>query len=92
MNEGDFFLGTNIFSFFSFLFEKIDTQGGVLVRMRVYDTTFCVVCSHLSSGESPGVESKRNSEYHEILKRSSFTTPKAGLLHQPMPASALDHE
>ncbi len=46
--------------------------GAVAVRLRVYDSPLCVVCSHLASGDQEGDELKRNADYADILKRCQF--------------------
>jgi hypothetical protein len=48
--------------------------GAVAVRLRIYDSPLCVVCSHLASGDQEGDELKRNADYAEICKRCVFPT------------------
>lgn len=47
-------------------------QGSVSVSMSIYQTLFCFICTHLSAGEKPGDELKRNADVHDILRRTLF--------------------
>lgn len=42
------------------------------MSMSIYQTLFCFICSHLTSGEKEGDEHKRNADVHEIHKRTQF--------------------
>ena len=56
--------------------------------MSIYQTFFCFICTHLTSGEKDGDELKRNADVHEILRRTHFRSLSAiGL-----PKSIHDHE
>lgn len=44
----------------------------MLARLRVYDTSLCLLSAHLSSGENDGDELKRNYDYSEVVRRASF--------------------
>ncbi|KAJ6819801.1 type IV inositol polyphosphate 5-phosphatase 3-like isoform X3 [Iris pallida] len=66
----------------------IGNKGSVSVSMSIYQTPFCFICTHLSSGEKPGDEVRRNNDVHEIHRRTGFgTTPSMGL-----PRTIHDHE
>ncbi|KAK8572181.1 hypothetical protein V6N12_028242 [Hibiscus sabdariffa] len=66
----------------------IGNKGSVSVSMSVYQTLFCFICTHLTSGEKDGDEHKRNSDVYEILRRTHFHSRSAiGL-----PKSIHDHE
>ncbi|KEH26039.1 type IV inositol polyphosphate 5-phosphatase 3 isoform X3 [Medicago truncatula] len=66
----------------------IGNKGSVSVSMSIYQTLFCFICTHLTSGEKEGDELKRNSDVHEILRRTHFHSPSIiGL-----PKGILDHE
>ncbi|KAE8714283.1 Type I inositol 1,4,5-trisphosphate 5-phosphatase 1 [Hibiscus syriacus] len=66
----------------------IGNKGSVSVSMSIYQTLFCFICTHLTSGEKNGDEHKRNSDVHEILRRTHFHSRSAiGL-----PKSIHDHE
>lgn len=66
----------------------IGNKGSVSVSMSIYQTLFCFICTHLTSGEKEGDELKRNADVHEILRRTHFHSPSIiGL-----PKGILDHE
>ncbi|KAB2093010.1 hypothetical protein ES319_A02G067900v1 [Gossypium barbadense] len=66
----------------------IGNKGSISVSMSIYQTLFCFICTHLTSGEKDGDELKRNSDVHEILRRTHFHSRSAiGL-----PKSIHDHE
>ncbi|KAK8510669.1 hypothetical protein V6N12_055595 [Hibiscus sabdariffa] len=66
----------------------IGNKGSVSVSMSIYQTLFCFICTHLTSGEKDGDEHKRNFDVHEILRRTHFHSRSAiGL-----PKSIHDHE
>lgn len=60
--------------------------------MSLHRTTFCFVCSHLTSGEKEGDELKRNADVADILKSAQF--PKICKIpgSRKMPEKILDHE
>lgn len=59
--------------------------------MSVHQTTFCFVCTHLTSGEKEGDELRRNADVMEILKKSRF--PKViGIGDEKSPETILQHE
>ncbi|CAN1802105.1 Type IV inositol polyphosphate 5-phosphatase 3 [Linum perenne] len=66
----------------------IGNKGSISVSMSVYQTPFCFVCCHLTSGEKDGDELKRNSDVYEIHRRTHFhSTAGVGL-----PKSIKEHE
>ncbi|CAN0928332.1 Type IV inositol polyphosphate 5-phosphatase 3 [Linum grandiflorum] len=66
----------------------IGNKGSVSVSMSVYQTPFCFVCTHLTSGEKEGDEIKRNADVHEIHKRTNFRSVAA----VGLPKTIKDHE
>ncbi|WCJ43296.1 inositol polyphosphate 5-phosphatase I [Euphorbia peplus] len=66
----------------------IGNKGAVSVSMSIYQTLFCFVCTHLTSGEKDGDELKRNADVHEIHRRTHFH-PLSGV---GLPRGILDHE
>ncbi|XP_021604513.1 type IV inositol polyphosphate 5-phosphatase 3 isoform X3 [Manihot esculenta] len=66
----------------------IGNKGSISVSMSVYQTLFCFICSHLTSGEKDGDEHKRNSDVHEIRRRTLFHS-NSGI---GLPKRILDHE
>ncbi|KAJ8479604.1 hypothetical protein OPV22_023331 [Ensete ventricosum] len=52
----------------------IGNKGSISVSMSIYQTPFCFLCSHLSSGEKSGDELRRNADVQEIHRRTQFST------------------
>ena len=63
-------------------------QGSVSVSMSIYQTLFCFICTHLTSGEKEENQLKRNADVNEIHRRTLFH-PDSGL---HLPKSIYDHE
>ncbi|GAA0139694.1 phosphatase [Lithospermum erythrorhizon] len=66
----------------------IGNKGSISVSMSVYQTLFCLVCTHLTSGEKDTEFAKRNADVHEIHRRTQFNSPSAAGL----PKRIYDHE
>ncbi|XP_008788687.2 type I inositol polyphosphate 5-phosphatase 2 isoform X2 [Phoenix dactylifera] len=49
-------------------------KGSVSVSMSLFQTKLCFVCSHLTSGHKEGDQHKRNSDVHDILQRTRFSS------------------
>lgn len=49
-------------------------KGSISVSMSLYQTRFCFVCAHLTSGYKDGDDERRNSDVIEILKRTRFSS------------------
>ncbi|KAL4031929.1 hypothetical protein IC575_010223 [Cucumis melo] len=72
----------------------LGNKGSVSISMTLNQTTFCFVCTHLTSGEKEGDEVKRNSDVSEILKKTRFShscKATTGALPPP-PETILDHD
>ncbi|XXG66219.1 hypothetical protein AAC387_Pa05g3745 [Persea americana] len=50
----------------------LGNKGSISISMTLHQTTFCFVCTHLTSGEKEGDEIRRNSDVMEILKKTRF--------------------
>ncbi|XP_073049772.1 type I inositol polyphosphate 5-phosphatase 4-like [Primulina eburnea] len=50
----------------------LGNKGSISISMSLHQTSFCFVCSHLSSGEKDGDEQRRNSDVMEILRKTRF--------------------
>ncbi|XVE96827.1 hypothetical protein REPUB_Repub02eG0256600 [Reevesia pubescens] len=70
----------------------LGNKGSISISMTLHQTTFCFVCTHLTSGEKEGDEIRRNSDVSEILKRTRFSHSFRDLRQSPPPHSILDHE
>ncbi|KAJ7969762.1 putative Type I inositol polyphosphate 5-phosphatase [Quillaja saponaria] len=66
----------------------IGNKGSISISMSIYQTLFCFICTHLTSGEKDGDELKRNADVHEIHRRTHFHS----LSDIGLPKSIHDHE
>ncbi|KAG9157369.1 hypothetical protein Leryth_005016 [Lithospermum erythrorhizon] len=66
----------------------IGNKGAISVSMSVYQTLFCFVCTHLTSGEKDADFVKRNADVHEIHRRTHFNSPSV----VGLPKHIYDHE
>lgn len=66
----------------------IGNKGSVSISMSIYQTLFCFICTHLTSGEKEENQLKRNADVNEIHRRTLFH-PDSGLR---LPKSIYDHE
>ncbi|XP_042397918.1 type IV inositol polyphosphate 5-phosphatase 7-like isoform X1 [Zingiber officinale] len=53
-------------------------QGSISISMSLHQTSFCFICSHLTSGQKEGDELRRNSDVMEILKKTRFPKVQRG--------------
>ncbi|KAG9451952.1 hypothetical protein H6P81_004856 [Aristolochia fimbriata] len=69
----------------------LGNKGSISISMSVHQTSFCFICSHLTSGQKEGDELRRNSDVMEILRKTRF--PRVhGLGDEKSPETILDHE
>ncbi|CAL0328549.1 unnamed protein product [Lupinus luteus] len=66
----------------------IGNKGSISVSMSIYQTLFCFICTHLTSGEKEGDEYKRNFDVKEILRRTHFYSAS----YIGLPKRIIDHE
>ncbi|KAI3689318.1 hypothetical protein L2E82_47272 [Cichorium intybus] len=66
----------------------IGNKGSISVSMSIYETNFCFICTHLTSGEREVDAIKRNADVDEIHKRTNFNS----MLKIALPKSIKDHE
>eukprot|EP00887_Chlorella_sp_A99_P001580 scaffold8.g1580.t1 len=50
----------------------LGNKGAVAVRMRVYDSSLCIISSHLTSGEGADAMQRRLFDYGEVVRRGYF--------------------
>ncbi|XP_073221708.1 type I inositol polyphosphate 5-phosphatase 4-like isoform X2 [Cicer arietinum] len=50
----------------------LGNKGSISISMSLCQTSFCFVCSHLTSGQRDGDELRRNSDVMEILRKTRF--------------------
>ncbi|KAK9669631.1 hypothetical protein RND81_13G145300 [Saponaria officinalis] len=69
----------------------LGNKGSISISMSLHQTSFCFVCSHLTSGEKEGDELRRNSDVMEILRKTRFPRVQdMGDEHSPQ--TILDHD
>ncbi|PIA53015.1 hypothetical protein AQUCO_01000702v1 [Aquilegia coerulea] len=70
----------------------LGNKGSISMSMTLHQTSFCFVCTHLTSGEKDGDEVRRNSDVIEILKKTRFSQSHR-LPGQPFyPDNILEHD
>ncbi|XP_054780517.1 type I inositol polyphosphate 5-phosphatase 4 [Prosopis cineraria] len=50
----------------------LGNKGSISISMSLHQTSFCFICSHLTSGQKDGDELRRNSDVFEILRKTRF--------------------
>ncbi|KAM3688949.1 hypothetical protein ACJW31_09G009500 [Castanea mollissima] len=70
----------------------LGNKGSISISMTLYQTTFCFVCTHLTSGEKDGDEARRNSDVVEILKKTRFSHSSRGPEQPIPPDTILEHD
>ncbi|KAL1197619.1 Type I inositol polyphosphate 5-phosphatase 4 [Cardamine amara subsp. amara] len=69
----------------------LGNKGSISISMSVHQTSFCFVCSHLTSGQKEGDELRRNSDVLEILRKTRF--PKVNISSDDKsPQTILEHD
>nr|KYP75002.1 Type I inositol-1,4,5-trisphosphate 5-phosphatase CVP2 [Cajanus cajan] len=69
----------------------LGNKGSISISMSVHETSFCFICSHLTSGQKEGDEIRRNSDVMEILKKTRF--PRVpGVDNEKSPQTILEHD
>ncbi|MBA0583460.1 hypothetical protein Gorai_014316 [Gossypium raimondii] len=69
----------------------LGNKGSVSISMSLHQTSFCFVCSHLTSGQKEGDELRRNSDVMEILRKTRF--PRVhGMGDETSPETILEHD
>ncbi|VVB06706.1 unnamed protein product [Arabis nemorensis] len=69
----------------------LGNKGSISISMSVHQTSFCFVCSHLTSGQKEGDELRRNSDVLEILRKTRFPrVNNAG--DEKSPQTILEHD
>ncbi|XP_052187951.1 type IV inositol polyphosphate 5-phosphatase 7-like [Diospyros lotus] len=69
----------------------LGNKGSISISMSLHQTSFCFVCSHLTSGQKDGDELRRNSDVAEILRKTRF--PRAQSMEgENSPRTILEHD
>ncbi|KAL3699989.1 hypothetical protein R1sor_018011 [Riccia sorocarpa] len=71
------------------LMRYLGNKGSVSVSMSLHQTSFCFICSHLTSGHKEGDELRRNQDVSEILRRTVF--PRSSKILQ-LPENIMSHD
>ncbi|GMI73809.1 hypothetical protein like AT3G63240 [Hibiscus trionum] len=69
----------------------LGNKGSISISMSLHQTSFCFVCSHLTSGQKEGDELRRNSDVMEILRKTRFPTVH-GIGDENSPQTILEHD
>ncbi|XP_048138982.1 type I inositol polyphosphate 5-phosphatase 4 isoform X5 [Rhodamnia argentea] len=69
----------------------LGNKGSISISMSVHQTSFCFICSHLTSGEKEGDELRRNSDVMEILRKTRFPQVN-GTGDENSPQTILEHD
>ncbi|KAL8140068.1 hypothetical protein V2J09_006089 [Rumex salicifolius] len=69
----------------------LGNKGSISVSMLLHETSFCFVCSHLTSGQKEGDELRRNSDVMEILKKTRFPQITS-MADEKSPETITDHD
>ncbi|XP_039063512.1 type I inositol polyphosphate 5-phosphatase 4-like [Hibiscus syriacus] len=69
----------------------LGNKGSISISMSLHQTSFCFVCSHLTSGQKEGDELRRNSDVMEILRKTRF--PRVNCIgDKNSPQTILEHD
>ncbi|KAJ6412293.1 hypothetical protein OIU84_005368 [Salix udensis] len=69
----------------------LGNKGSISISMSLHQTSFCFICSHLTSGQKEGDELRRNSDVMEILRKTRF--PRVHTRgDKNSPQTILDHD
>ncbi|CAL4924997.1 unnamed protein product [Urochloa decumbens] len=68
----------------------LGNKGSISISMLLHQTSFCFVCSHLTSGQKDGDEHRRNSDVMEILRKTRF--PRVYGQYERCPETILEHD
>ncbi|KAL5986139.1 hypothetical protein ACLOJK_028129 [Asimina triloba] len=68
---------------------EIRVMGSVSISMTLHQSSFCFVCTHLTSGEKEGDELRRNFDVMEILRKTRFPQSQRTF---SSPDSILEHD
>ncbi|WOL08909.1 hypothetical protein Cni_G17662 [Canna indica] len=69
----------------------LGNKGSISISMSLHQTSFCFICTHLTSGQKEGDELRRNLDVMEILKKTRFPRVHRGG-YEKSPETILDHD
>ncbi|XP_074566787.1 type IV inositol polyphosphate 5-phosphatase 7-like [Curcuma longa] len=69
----------------------LGNKGSIAISMSLHRTSFCFICTHLTSGEKEGDELRRNADVSEILRKTKFPRVRK-VFNEMSPETILDHD
>ncbi|KAM1169335.1 hypothetical protein ACFX13_031842 [Malus domestica] len=69
----------------------LGNKGSISISMSLHQTSFCFICTHLTSGQKEGDELRRNSDVMEILRKTRFPWVH-GMGDENSPQTILEHD
>ncbi|KAK7243010.1 hypothetical protein RIF29_37793 [Crotalaria pallida] len=69
----------------------LGNKGSISISMSLHQTSFCFICSHLTSGQKDGDELRRNLDVMEILRKTRFPHVH-GTGDENSPQTILEHD
>ncbi|KAK8556038.1 hypothetical protein V6N13_070109 [Hibiscus sabdariffa] len=69
----------------------LGNKGSISVSMLLHQTSFCFICTHLTSGQKEGDEIRRNADVMEILKKTRFPRVR-NEENEKSPETILEHD
>ncbi|XP_062212031.1 type IV inositol polyphosphate 5-phosphatase 7-like isoform X2 [Phragmites australis] len=69
----------------------LGNKGSISISMSLHQTSFCFVCTHLTSGQKDGDQLRRNADVLEILRKTRFPHVH-GSGDKKSPETILDHD
>ncbi|CAD6206067.1 unnamed protein product [Miscanthus lutarioriparius] len=69
----------------------LGNKGSISISMSLHQTSFCFVCTHLTSGQKDGDQLRRNADVVEILRKTRFPHVH-GAGDKKSPETILDHD
>ncbi|KAI3514614.1 hypothetical protein L1887_13178 [Cichorium endivia] len=69
----------------------LGNKGSISISMSLNQTSFCFICSHLTSGQKEGDELRRNADVMEILRKTWFPRVE-GRRDEKSPQTILEHD
>ncbi|KMZ64715.1 Inositol-1, 4, 5-trisphosphate 5-Phosphatase-like protein [Zostera marina] len=70
----------------------LGNKGSISISLKIHQTSFCFVCTHLTSGEKEGDELRRNADVMEILRKTRFPSVHNSFMENQTPETILDHD
>ncbi|KAK9067604.1 hypothetical protein SSX86_011715 [Deinandra increscens subsp. villosa] len=72
----------------------LGNKGSISISMSLHETSFCFICSHLTSGQKEGDELRRNCDVMEIMRKTRFSRDQetGDDYEKNSPQTILDHD